>query len=272
MKNIHLLVIDPQNSFCDIPGAELPVPGANDDMNRLAILIGRIGRKLEDIHVTLDSHRLVDIAHPVWWRDQAGNSPNHFTLISAADVKIGRWTTRIPGFRQRSLEYLETLERDGKYLLCIWPPHCLIGTSGHNVHQGLNEALQKWSEENFAMVDYVTKGSNPWTEHYGAMQAEVPDPADPGTALNANFLQMLSEADIVLVAGEALSHCIKATVDQIADNIGSEHIKKFFILTDCCSSIPAVPGGPDFPKISQQWLKEMEKRGMTLVKSTDFMV
>lgn len=271
MKKIHLLVIDPQNDFCDISKAALPVPGANADMERLATLIGRIGRKLEDIHVTLDSHRLVDISHAIWWKDQNGNRPAPYTIISADDVRNSIWTSRIPAFRKRSLEYVESLESDGKYQLCIWPPHCRIATWGHNVHTALNDALQEWSDKEFAMVDYVTKGSNPWTEHYGAMQAEVPDPSDPGTALNTDFLRMLSEADIVLVAGEALSHCLKETVSQIADNIGEEHIKKFHILTDCTSPIPAVPGGPDFPAISEAWLKEMEKRGMVLVKSTDFL-
>lgn len=268
---IHLLIIDPQNDFVDIKGAALPVPGANEDMKRLAVLVDRIGKKLEDIHVTMDSHRLVDIAHPTWWKDQDGNTPPPFTIISADDIRNGMWTPRNPGFRQRTLDYAGRLESNGKYQLCVWPPHCLIGTWGHNVHTDLNDALQRWSADEFAMVDYVTKGSNPYTEHYGAMMAEVPDPSDPSTALNTDFLAMLSEADVVVVAGEALSHCVKETVTQIADNIGDEHIKKFHILTDCTSSVPAVPNGPDFPAIAQSWLLEMEKRGMTLTTSVEFL-
>jgi len=273
MKNlqIHLLVIDPQNDFMDIDGAALPVAGAQDDMVRLAALIDRVGPKLADIHVTMDSHRLLDIAHPAWWVDQNGNNPAPFTIISADDVANRIWVPRNPGFYQRCLEYVKELDRKGNYLLCIWPPHCLIGTWGHNVMPVLNEALQRWSQNEFAMVDYVTKGSNPWTEHYGGMEAEVPDPEDPSTQLNADFLNMLAEADIVAIAGEALSHCVKATVTQIADNIGDEHIKKFQILTDCASPVAAVPGGPDFPAIAQQWLKEMEQRGMTLTTAAEFL-
>lgn len=271
MKNIHLLIIDPQNDFCDIDGAALAVPGANEDLERVAILIDRIGHKLEDIHVTMDSHRLVDITHPAWWMDQNGERPVPFILISADDIKNGIWTTRNPSFRQRTLEYAKQLEATGKYMICVWPPHCLIGTWGHNIHDGLNRALQQWSEKEFAMVDYVTKGSNPWTEHYGAMQAEVPDPSDPSTSLNTDFLAMLSEADMVVVAGQALSHCVKETVTQIANNIGDEHVRKFHILTDCCSPVSAVSGGPDFPAIAQEWLKEMESRGMTLSTSNDFL-
>lgn len=273
MKNlkIHLLIIDPQNDFMDVKNAALPVPGANEDMNRLANMIDRVGKKLADIHVTMDSHRLLDIAHPAWWVNQNGKHPAPFTIISEDDIKNGIWTPRNPAFRARSLEYVQKLKAGGKYLLCIWPPHCLIGTWGHNVQPRLNEALQDWSNKEFAMVDYLTKGSNPWTEHFGGLEAEVPDPEDPSTMLNVDFLSMLAEADIIAAGGEALSHCKKATMEQIVKNIGAEHIKKFHILTDCSSPVPAVPGGPDFPAIAQQFLQDMKKLGMTLTTSVDFL-
>jgi nicotinamidase-related amidase len=270
--NVQLVVIDPQNDFCDLPGATLPVTGADADMKRLAKFVDRVGRKLEDIHVTLDSHRLIDIAHPAWWMDQNGNKPNPFTMISAADIEAGIWTPRNPGFRLRTLDYAHALESSpAHYKIFVWPPHCLIGTWGHNVHATLNDALQRWSDEQYAMVDYVTKGSNPWTEHYGALQAEVPDPNDPSTGLNTAFLQMLSDADVVAVAGEASSHCVLKTVTQIADNIGDAHVKKFHLLRDCMSPVPAAPGGPDFPKIAEAFLRDMKGRGMTITTSVDFL-
>ncbi len=101
--------------------------------------------------------------------------------------------------------------------------------------------------------------------------AEVPDPADPTTMINASVLAMLQAADIVAVAGEALSHCVKETVSQIADNIGEEHIAKFVILTDCSSPVAAVPNGPDFPAIAQQWLDDMVARGMRVQASDAFL-
>jgi nicotinamidase-related amidase len=269
--NVQLVVIDPQNDFLDIPGAALSVTGANADMNRLAAFIDRAGSKLADIHVTLDSHRLVDIAHPAWWVNQDGDQPNPFTLISASDIAAGIWTTRDPGVRSRTLAYARALEATpGQYRICVWPPHCLIGTWGHNVHAGLNASLQKWSNDAYAMVNYVTKGSNPYTEHYGALMAEVPDPNDPGTGLNTQFLQMLAAADIVAVAGEASSHCVLKTVAQIAENIGTEHIKKFYLLRDCMSPVGALPG-VDFPAIADAFLLKMQAAGMTVTTSTDFL-
>ena len=269
--NIQMLIIDPQNDFMDMTQSALPVAGAVGDMQRLAGLIKRVGKKLTDIHVTMDSHRLLDIAQPAWWVDARGNNPAPFTIISVDDVVNGIWLPRNPRFKERSLAYVKALSQSGKYPLCIWPPHCLIGTWGHNVEKNLNCALQEWSQKEFAMVDYVTKGSNPWTEHYGALMAEVPDPEDPTTMINRDFLSMLQEADIIAVAGEALSHCVKETVSQIADNIGDEHIKKFVILTDCCSPVGAVPGGPDFPIIAAEWLKDMERKGMQLMTADEFL-
>lgn len=268
---VHLVIIDPQNDFCDLPGATLPVTGACGDMKRLSALINRIGHKLEDIHVTMDSHRLIDVAHPAFWMDQHGKQPGPFTFISDTDIESGIWTPRNPAFRARGLAYTRALKATGKYTLCIWPPHCLIGTWGHNIHSDVNTALQAWSEKEFAMVDYVTKGSNPWTEHYGALQAEVPDPSDPGTALNTSFLTMLADADIVAVGGEASSHCVKNTVVQIAENIGEQHLTKFHLLADCMSPVGAVPGA-DFPGIAKAWLAEMKsKHGMTLTTSDQFL-
>ncbi len=273
---IHLLVIDPQNDFMDQPGASLPVTGAMDDMKRLANMVDRIGTKLQKIHVTLDSHHLVDIAHPAFWRDENGVSPNPLTIISSNAIKDGTWTPRRPELREYALQYARDLEVNGKYQIMVWPPHCLIGSWGHNIQSDLSAAFDRWSEARVRNIDFVTKGTNVLTEHYGALLAEVPIANDPSTQLNGRFLQMLQEADIIAVAGEASSHCVKATVEQVADNIGEEHIKKFRLLTDCMSPVPTVtaPDGSvivDFPGIADQFLKDMVSRGMQLSTSVDFL-
>jgi len=60
-------------------------------------------------------------------------------------------------------------------------------------------------------------------------------------------------------------------MNQIADNIGDAHLKKFYLLTDGTSSVPAITGGPDFPALSQQWFKDMEARGMNLTTTDAFL-
>ena len=122
MKRIELLIIDPQNDFCE-PGGALFVVGAENDMTRLAKFVKRVGDKLHDIHITLDSHRLVDISHPIFWVDSSGNPPAPFTIITFADVQNAVWTTKNPGYHMRAINYVRTLEKNKRYPLCIWPPH-----------------------------------------------------------------------------------------------------------------------------------------------------
>lgn len=268
--NTQLLIIDPQIDFMDLPGSALPVTGANDDMNRLADFVRKYGKKLEDIHVTLDSHQVIDIAHPAWWKNAAGKMVSSFTLITAADIKAGMFTPRNPAERQRSLEYVEELERKGNYKLFIWPPHCLVGTKGHSIQENLSSALVEWQAENYARVNFVVKGFNPYTEHYGGLMAEVPDPTDPTTQLNTDLLETLQKADTILIAGEASSHCVLTTVNQILENIGQEHIKKIKILTDATSPVGQAPGGPDFPAIAKAWLHDIERKGVGMTTTTTY--
>ena len=262
---IHGLIIDPQEDFCNPDSGTLYVPGASADMARLAAMLRRIGPKMDDVHVTLDSHHFVDIAHPIWWKDSAGNHPDPFTIITVSDLDAGRWTTHQPGAYRRSREYVETLARNGKYPLCIWPYHCLIGSVGHAVVPDLFAALKEW-EAGFCSVDYVTKGSNMWTEHYSAVKADVPDPADPSTQINTGLIKTLREADLVFVAGEAGSHCLANTVRDIADNFGDDrYVQKLVLLTDATSPVPGFEG------LQNDFIADMTARGMQTSTTTAFL-
>jgi nicotinamidase-related amidase len=265
-KRIHLLVIDPQNDFCD-PRGSLFVAGADADMDRVAVLVDRLKDRLADVHVTLDSHRKVDISHPIWWRDSAGRTPAPFTVIRACDVSEGRWTPTRQSAFARSLAYLRTLEANGRYPHVIWPEHCLIGDEGHNVWPRLSEAIHAWESTRHALCDFVTKGSNPWTEHFSAVQAEVPDPEDPGTQLNTRLVQTLEDADLVLLAGEALSHCLANTVRDIAASFTApEYVAKLVLLTDASSSVTG------FDAYGTAFVRDLLARGMKTATTADFML
>jgi len=265
MQNTHLLIIDPQHDFCDPSGA-LFVPGAEKDMERLAAFVGRVGDKLSKIHVTLDSHHYVDIAHPVFWKDSSGKHPDPFTIISKDDVKNGVWTTTKPGWHKKALAYVEQLEANNRYLLCVWPPHCLIGSRGYEVVPDLMDALTKWTDDHFGFIDWVAKGHNPFTEHYSGVAAEVPDPQDPATQINTNLVKTLTDADVVLIAGEASSHCLANTVRDIANNFNDDsYIQKLVLLEDATSPVPS------FENLTDDFTKEMTGRGMQLSSTTEWM-
>lgn len=264
----RLLVIDPQADFCDgpSPGA-LAVPGADADMTRLAGLVDRLDGGLAGIDVTLDSHRVVDIAHPAWWTDADGRQPAPFTLISVADVEQGKWRARQPALPDHGLDYVRALERGGKYALVIWPPHCLVGTPGHAVHAGLFAALRRWEESHLIPVNFVFKGDNPLTEHYSALAAEIPDPADPATLPNRALLDRLADCDRLLIAGEASSHCVRATIADIAHHLGPTFLRRCVLVADCTSPVPVLPGGPDFPALAAAFIGAMADQGMATAKA-----
>ena len=71
MKKVDFLIIDAQNDFCD-PKGNLFVTGADKDSVRLADVIKRMKKQINDIHATLDTHHLIDIAHPIFWVDSKG--------------------------------------------------------------------------------------------------------------------------------------------------------------------------------------------------------
>jgi nicotinamidase/pyrazinamidase len=272
MQKIELLIIDPQVDFCEPHGA-LYVPGAENDMDRLATMIRRLKDKIYDIHVTLDSHHRVDIAHPIFWLDSSGNHPAPFTIITLDDINKGSFRTTNPAFMDRAGEYVASLAKNGRYPLCIWPEHCLIGSDGAKVINDsapLYDALLEW-ENDFAMVDYVTKGSNFWTEHYSAVQADVPDPEDSGTQLNWSLVNTLEKADIIPMAGEASTHCKINTVLDIANNFGEDNIKKMVWLEDATSPVPDPPGTTMFSDFLAASLKDLVNRGMQISNTVDFL-
>ncbi len=53
---VELLIIDPQEDFCNRGSGALFVKGADEDMARTGAMVRRLLKKWDDIHVTMDSH------------------------------------------------------------------------------------------------------------------------------------------------------------------------------------------------------------------------
>ena len=276
-RKIELLIIDPQNDFCDLPEAyrpvdpvsgqrvapALPVAGAHADMQRTAELIRRGSAGLTGMAVTLDSHHRFDIAHPTFWQTGTGAAVTPFTPITAAQVRAGEFKPRDAAALPRTLAYLDALEARGRYTLMVWPVHCEIGSWGHDVHADVRAAYNDWEEQQLAVVAKINKGSNPWTEHYSAVQAEVPDDSDPDTQLNSALIARLDAADTILIAGEASSHCVKATAEHIVQNLSSGRADRIVLITDCMSPV----GG--FEAQHAAFLADMRAKGVQLATAAD---
>lgn len=292
---VHLIVVDPQNDFCvadDGHGNKgtLVVPGGKEDMLRVAAMVERLGNKLDDIHVTLDSHRSVGIERPRWFkRVPDGAPPAPFTVLDmhpdgkrivkyvmgakGLEPTDEEYTTYLPSLlhhggptEKGTVGYFNALRSGGRYPHVIWPVHCVIGTWGWSIVPELSKALIDWEQKCFARVDYVVKGTNPFTEHFSGVKAEVPDKADPSTMINTRLVSTLMEADVIAVTGEALSHCVANTVRDIATEFkDAQYVKKLVLLTDASSNVPT------FESFGEGFMKEMLAKGMQTATTKDFM-
>jgi nicotinamidase/pyrazinamidase len=260
MTSYELLVIDPQNDFMDLDGAALAVPGANADMQRLADWLLAHLAQVHSITVTLDSHASVGVERTSFWQDAQGGPVAAFTLVTAADVLAGRYAPHHAALREEVLRYVQALEAGGARQLIVWPVHCVLGSWGHKLHSGLAAAIAAWEAHSGRIADMVLKGQHPLTEQYSAFRAEVPRPDDARTQLNSPLLNRLAvPGPTLLVAGEALSHCVAASVDDLLAHLPEQRLQQTVLLLDCMSPVPG------YEAAGQAFLQRARERGVRVL-------
>lgn len=265
-RNVHLVIIDMQVDFCHDRG-NLNVPGSLGDIQRLIEFIFRHAEHITNITCSLDSHLPHQIFSPNWWADADGNHPAPFTLITWQDIKDGKWRPLVAPVA--STNYVKQLEEQAKKVLTIWPYHTLIGSIGGALDPELWSAVMWHSLARKSQPTWLTKGSVPLTEHYSIVQPEIPVPSHPLGGKNKVFLDTLDQSDIIIVAGEAESHCVLESVEDIVEDFGDrpEKLSKIYFLRDCTS--PVVHPDIDFHAIALERFAEFEKQGVNFINSTD---
>jgi nicotinamidase-related amidase len=289
---VHLLVIDAQKDFC-FPAGTLYVggrsgTGAMDDNRRLAEFIHRNLGTITAITTTLDTHVPTQIFFPSFWLDDSGAAPAPHTIVHAEQIRSGAlrpnpavadWLCGgdYSWLLAQAIFYCDELARAGKYELYLWPYHCLLGSDGHALSGIIQEAqlfhcfarqTQAWTE---------MKGSNVLTENYSILRPEVLRAHDGGRLAQKNtaLLATLLGADVVVIAGQAASHCVKSTIEDLLTEIVAIDpalAGKVYILEDCMSSV-VVPDGKggflaDFTDQAAAALDRFRNAGMHVVDST----
>jgi nicotinamidase-related amidase len=284
---ICLLAVDVQNTFC-IPGFELFVggrsgTGAVDDNGRLCDFVYRNLAAITEVVPSLDTHRAMQVFHAVWLVDAAGNHPSPYTLVSAGDVESGRWRVNPAAaeslgidreYAERVLRhYSQRLAEGGKYELAIWPYHALLGGIGHALVSAVEEAFFFHGIARYSQPDFQVKGEHPLTEHYSMLGPEVTEGPD-GEVLaekNVALIERLLEFDAVIVAGQAKSHCVAWTIDDLleGDDERVERLAHHVYLLEDCSSPVVVPGVVDYTDEADAAFERFAAAGMHVVHSTE---
>ena len=257
-KKTLLLCIDVQRDFME--GGSLGVAGSLCDVERLTRFIYNNMTKITEIAVSLDTHAPRQIFHPCWWRGADGKSPAPFTVITANDVKAGKWQ---PLYEEKESEgYLEHLAAGGKKELIIWPYHCIAGTAGATLENQFSNMIHFFSAARDAELKKIFKGTLPSTEFYGIVSPEY----NPnGRYTNSELLCDLRRCDRLVIAGEARDFCVAQSLLQICEAMESEAERpEIYVLEDCASCV-----GTDTEAVSAEYAAWSKKFGFRIVKSTE---
>jgi nicotinamidase-related amidase len=284
---ICLVAVDVQNTFC-VPGFELYVggrsgTGAVDDNTRLAEFIYRNVDVITQICPTMDTHQAMQIFHSLYLVNDTGEHPAPFTLISEEDVRKGKWRFN-PALcysfqidedygRKHLLHYTRKLKEGGKYDLTIWPFHGMLGGIGHALVASVEEAAFFHCVARYSQTDFHVKGDRPFTEHYSVLGPEVLEGpgGEPIGQKSDKFFRKLLQFDAVVIAGQAKSHCVAWTIDDLLEDILAKDrrlVEKVYLLEDCTSPV-VVPGVMDYTGPADASFRRFADAGMHVVRSTD---
>lgn len=284
---ICLLLVDVQNTFC-IPEFELFVggrsgTGAIDDNRRLCEFIYRNLGVITHICPTMDTHRSMQIFHPMFFVNQNGDQPAPFTIISPDEVEDGIWRANPevikslgidPSYIKKFLKhYTRTLNQGGKYSLTIWPYHAMLGGIGHALVAAVEEAIFFHSMIRCCSADFQLKGDNPFTENYSVIKPEVMynSEGDQIADKNSKLIEKLTEYDALFIAGQAKSHCVAWTIDDLFSElcaIDNSLANKIYILEDCMSPV-VIPDVIDYTDPTDETFQRFSDQGMHVIHSTE---
>jgi len=255
-KNL-LLLIDFQKDFCD-PKGTLFVPGSVEDTERVAKFIRKNMSVIDHIILTADFHQVINISHPSFWINSEGKHPEPFTQITSKDVFDKKWIPVL--YKKEAINYIKKLEKQGEFVHTIWPEHCIAGTEGCSIVNNIMEAVKMWARQG-KLYDIILKGTNPMTEHFGAIRANIQVANDPSTKVNKYLIKKLKEYKNIIIAGEARTHCVANTIKQLFEI--KSIVSNIYLLNDCTSPVPG------FENIANEIYNYAISKGLNIVNSTD---
>jgi nicotinamidase-related amidase len=278
---VCLLAVDVQNTFCT-PGFELFVAGrsgtgALDDSRRVCAFVYHCLDLITQTVVTLDTHQAFQIFHAPFLVDPDGSHPDPYTLVTVEDVAAGRWRVNPAAAEILGLDrpgeylagYVRTLTEGGKYDLTVWPFHAMLAGIGHALVSAVEEALFFHANARRSQTRFEIKGRHPLTEHYSVLGPEVLR-GERGEVLgerNNTLVENLTGFDAVIIAGQAKSHCVAWTVEDLLRDV-PEIASRLYLLEDCTSPV-VVPGVVDYSDDAHEAFARFADAGAHIVRSTD---
>ncbi len=231
---------------------------------------------------TLDTHRALQIFHALWLVDEDGRHPEPYTLVTPEDVESGRWRVNPAAVESVGLEvdyaqrhllhYTRKLAESGKYNLTSGRTTRCSEASAMRSSRRSRRRSSSTRSPGASQAHFQPKGENPLTEHYSMLGPEVTEGPDGETigGLNEALIQELLEFDAVIVAGQAKSHCVAWTIDDLLEGDDDREralAPRTYLLEDCTS--PVVVPGMDYTDEADAAFERFAAAGMHVVRSTE---
>jgi nicotinamidase-related amidase len=257
--------------------------GAVEDNRRLCEFIYHNIGVITTIVASLDTHRAMQVFHPVYLINEQGEHPAPLTLVSHEDVVQGRWRFNpaiAPSLgisaqagQQHLIHYTRKLKESGKYDLTIWPYHAMLGGIGHSLVPAVEEAIFFHTIARSSQATFISKGEYPTTESYSIIGPEVLEGPDGEAIASKNhaFFRIVVEHDLVFIAGQAKSHCVAWTISDLLEQIREYNpalARRVCLLEDCTSPV-VLPGVIDYTDQADAAFQSFDRAGMRLVSSTE---
>ena len=159
-------------------------------------------------------------------------------VVSAADVERGVWGAADPAkSSRRSSTYVQRARGEGRFQLTIWPYHAMLGGIGHALVSAVEEAVFFHGIARDARPPSRSRGT---TRTPSTTRRSGPRSAAGGTRRSIAAARAASTT--VVIAGQAKSHCVAWTIEDLLDDVPAERV---YLLEDCTSPV-VVPGTVDF--------------------------
>jgi len=271
---VNLADFDEAN-YDEVVAGRLSVTGAWDDISRgltfdYEMLPHTTAHALSfDTHTVLDSSfdtarfvatrdETVMVGTPFEYRVLKNLHPRPFTIIHGKDVWHKTlnpnglwWPVRNQETTDKHMgmyDYVAKLEASGrktsvvpkKQLHQLWWKHNTRFTFGAGPEPTVWENIMLHAYTRDREPILFLKGlTDP--EYFGIFEPQVVIGGDPFAQPNLEGLQMYTQFDLIIIDGEAASHCVLNTGIQMVDHIGSKdpsQISKLIMVTDGSSNIP----------------------------------
>jgi nicotinamidase-related amidase len=227
----------------------------------------------------LDTHQAFQIFHAPFLVDPEGRHPDPYTLVTVEEVDSGRWRVDLKGAEAMGLaathadahlrSYVQALATGGRFELTIWPFHAMLGGIGHALVSAIEEAFFFHAIARRSQTRFEPKGEKPLTEHYSVFGPEVTE-GPHGELLgerNAVLVRALDAFDAVVIAGQAKSHCVAWSVEDLLQAT-PEIAPRLYLLEDCSSPV-VVPDVVDYTEAADDAFTRFADAGAHIVRSAD---